>query len=54
MGDLNGAFARLATTTFKRAWRKGPEDPAIKRVTDILRKAAEEIEQAWEAPKTNL
>ena len=54
MGDLNGAFAKLATSTFKLAWRKGPEDPAIKRVTDILRKAAEEIEQAWETPKTHL
>jgi DNA-binding PadR family transcriptional regulator len=47
MGELNGAFARLATSIYKRAWRRGPEDPAIKRVADILRKAAEDIESAW-------
>jgi DNA-binding PadR family transcriptional regulator len=47
MGELNGAFARLATSVYKRAWRKGPEDPAIRRVTEILRKATDDIEQAW-------
>jgi DNA-binding PadR family transcriptional regulator len=49
MGELNGAFARLATSVYKRAWRKGPEDPAIRRVTEILRKATDDIEQAWES-----
>jgi DNA-binding PadR family transcriptional regulator len=49
MGELNAAFARVATTTYKQAWRKGPEDPAIKRVTEILRRAASEIEQVWES-----
>jgi DNA-binding PadR family transcriptional regulator len=48
MGDLNSAFARLATSIYKQAWRKGPEHPAISRVVDILRRAADEIEQAWE------
>jgi hypothetical protein len=43
------AFAKLAGTTFKRAWRRGPDDPALKRVAEILRKAAEEVEQAWQA-----
>ena len=51
MGDLNGAFARLATVIYKRAWRKGPEHPAIKRVTEILRKATDEIERTWEKPE---
>ena len=51
MGELNGAFARLATSIYKRAWRKAPEDPAIKRVAEILRKAAEDIEQAWGGSK---
>ena len=50
MGDLNGAFAHLAKTTYKRAWRGGPGHPAIKRVTEILNRAAAEVEQAWEAP----
>jgi DNA-binding PadR family transcriptional regulator len=51
MGDLNGAFARLATAVYKRAWRKGPEHPAIKRVTEILRKAADDIERTWDGPQ---
>src|SRR6476620_10249897 len=29
MGDLNAAFASVATKTYKQAWRKGPGDPAI-------------------------
>src|SRR3954471_18599300 len=47
LGELQGAFVHLAGATFKRAWRKGPDDPALKRVADILRKAADEIEQTW-------
>jgi DNA-binding PadR family transcriptional regulator len=47
MGELNSAFARLAAVSYKNAWRKGPGDPAIPRVVEILRKAAEEIEQVW-------
>lgn len=46
VGEVQEAFARLAGITFKRAWRRGPDDPALKRVAEILRKAAEEIEQA--------
>ena len=49
LGELQGAFARLAGVTFKRAWRCGPEDPALKQVAEILKKAADEIEQAWGA-----
>jgi DNA-binding PadR family transcriptional regulator len=49
MGELNSAFAKLATSIYKRAWRKGPEHPAIKRVTEILRKAADDVERAWES-----
>jgi DNA-binding PadR family transcriptional regulator len=51
MAELNSAFARLATSIYKRAWRKGPEHPAIKRVAEILRKAADEIDSAWDGPK---
>jgi DNA-binding PadR family transcriptional regulator len=48
MGELNGAFMSLAGTTFKRAWRLGPDHPSIRRVTEILRRTAEEIEREWE------
>ena len=51
MGDLNGAFAHLAKTTYKRAWRGGPGHPAIKRITEILNRAAAEVEQVWDAPE---
>jgi len=50
MGELNGVFAQLATAVYKRAWRRGPEDPALKRVTEILRKAADDVAQAWGEP----
>jgi DNA-binding PadR family transcriptional regulator len=50
VGEVQQAFAGLATTTFKRAWRRGPDDPALKRVAEILRKAAEDIERAWDPP----
>ena len=48
LGEVQSAFARLAGVTFKRAWRRGPEDPALRRVAEILRKAAEDVERAWE------
>jgi DNA-binding PadR family transcriptional regulator len=48
IGEVQSAFARLAAITFKRAWRRGPDDPALKRVAEILRKAADEVEQAWQ------
>src|SRR5437867_6434270 len=48
MADLNGAFARLASVTFKRAWRWGPDHPAIPRVIEILRRATDDIDKEWE------
>ena len=53
LGEVQGAFARLAGTTFRRAWRRGPDDPALQRVAEILKKAAEEIEQAWQPPASD-
>ena len=50
MGELNAAFARLAGGTYKQAWRRGPDHPAIRRVVEILRRAADEIEREWERP----
>jgi DNA-binding PadR family transcriptional regulator len=49
MGELNGAFGKVARATYKRAWRKGPEHPAVKKVAEILERTAHEIEQAWES-----
>lgn len=49
LGEVQGAFAHLAGTTFRRAWRLGPDDPALKRVAEILKKAAEDIDEAWRA-----
>lgn len=48
MGDLNQTFAKLASTTFKRAWRWGPDHPAMPRVIEILQRATAEIEAEWE------
>jgi DNA-binding PadR family transcriptional regulator len=48
MGEMHSAFVRVGRVTFGKAWRKGPEHPALKRVTDILNRAADDIEKAWE------
>jgi len=48
MGELHAAFARLAATTYKRAWRRGPDHPSIRRAVEILRRAADEIDREWE------
>jgi hypothetical protein len=51
-GEVHQAFAHLAGVTFKRAWRRGPDDPALKRVAEILAKAADDIEKAWAGGST--
>jgi DNA-binding PadR family transcriptional regulator len=48
MADLNHAFTKLAATTYKRAWRWGPDHPAVPRIVEILKRATEEIEREWE------
>lgn len=48
MGDLNQAFAKLSATTFKRAWRWGPDHPAMPKVIEILRQATADIEREWD------
>ena len=50
MGDLHQAFARVASVTYKRAWRWGSGHPAVPRIVDILKKAADDIEKEWERP----
>ena len=49
VGELQSAFAHLAAVTFKKAWLRGPDDPALKQAAEILRKAAAEIEEALAA-----
>ncbi len=49
VGEVQSAFAHLAAVTFKKAWRRGPDDPALKQAAEILRKAAGEIEEALKA-----
>jgi DNA-binding PadR family transcriptional regulator len=48
IGELQAEFARLARGTFRHAWRRGSDDPAVKRVAEILKQAADDIEQAWQ------
>jgi len=48
VGELQSEFARLARGTFRHAWRRGPDDPAVKRVAEILRQAADDVERAWQ------
>jgi DNA-binding PadR family transcriptional regulator len=50
MGDLNRAFGQLAARTFREAFRRGPGDPAVQRVAEILRRTTEEIEREWNPP----
>lgn len=45
MGDLNQVFARVAGLAYRLAWRYGPEDERVKKIVEILRRAADEIEQ---------
>jgi DNA-binding PadR family transcriptional regulator len=46
MAELNQAFARLTGLAYREAWRTGPNDPELRRVVEILKKAADEIERA--------
>lgn len=44
MGELNSAFARTAKEAFRQAWRSGPDSDRTRRIAEILRRAADEIE----------
>jgi len=48
MGELHQAFARIAGSTYKRAWRFGGSHPAVSRIVDILKRTADEIDKEWE------
>ena len=47
MGELHQAFARVASVTYKRAWRWGGGHPAVPRIIEILKRAATDIETEW-------
>jgi DNA-binding PadR family transcriptional regulator len=47
MGELHQAFARVASVTYKRAWRWGGGHPSVPRIVEILKKAADDIEAEW-------
>jgi hypothetical protein len=44
MGELNTAFARLARVTYLRAFNLGSDQGAIGRMSEVLKRAADEIE----------
>ena len=45
MVALNQAFAKLAATTYRQAWRSGPDDPMVGRMAEVLRQTVAEIEK---------
>jgi DNA-binding PadR family transcriptional regulator len=49
MGELNRAFGQVASRTFREAFRRGPGDPAVRRVAELLRRTAQEIEREWQS-----
>lgn len=48
LGDLHRAFGQVASRTFREAYRRGPADAAVRRVAEILRRAADEIDREWQ------
>jgi DNA-binding PadR family transcriptional regulator len=50
MGDLNAAFARTAREAFRQAWRAGPDSDRTRKIAEILKRAADEIEQLTKEP----
>jgi len=44
MGELNQAFGRVASRAYRTAWRAGAESDVTRKVVDILKRAADEIE----------
>jgi DNA-binding PadR family transcriptional regulator len=44
MGDLNHAFGQLARESYRKAWRAGPDDERTRKIVEILKKAAADVE----------
>jgi DNA-binding PadR family transcriptional regulator len=50
MGELHTAFGQVASRVFREAYRRGPHDPGVRQVTEILRRTADDVERAWRQP----
>jgi DNA-binding PadR family transcriptional regulator len=46
MAELNQTFGQLARDTYRKAWRAGPDDERTKKIVEILKRAAAEVEAA--------
>ena len=44
MGDVHQAFGRVAQKAYRTAWRNGPDSDTTRKVAEILKRAADEIE----------
>ena len=44
MGELNQAFGQLAREAYRKAWRAGPDDERTRKIVEILKKAAADVE----------
>jgi DNA-binding PadR family transcriptional regulator len=43
MGDLSQAFGRLASVSYKEAWRRGSDDAMTRKIVEIVNRAADEV-----------
>jgi DNA-binding PadR family transcriptional regulator len=50
MGEMSQAFTRLAAVAWRDVWRLGPGDPHVRRIVEILNKAAEDIKALRDQP----
>jgi DNA-binding PadR family transcriptional regulator len=44
MGGLHQSFARVAQQAYRTAWRNGPDSETTRKVVEILKRAADDIE----------
>ena len=51
-GEVNEAFARLARVVYRDAWRRAADDPATRRIVEVLNRAAADIEALRGQPAT--
>jgi len=44
MAELNQTFGKLAREAYRKAWHAGPDDERTRKIVEILRRAATEVE----------
>jgi DNA-binding PadR family transcriptional regulator len=54
LGELNRAFGHLAARTFREAFRRGPGDATVRKVAEILRRTADEIDRTWKGEEATV